>query len=75
LGSNFVQQLQWKVAVSCGERCNKRILEGLDGPLGRIQSVIMRFDELELALLFHQECFGVLCGLVVHDVNFWLVPL
>ncbi len=35
----------------------------------------MRFYELELALLLRQECFDVLCGLVVHDVNFRFVPL
>jgi hypothetical protein len=75
LGSNFVSQLQWKVAVGRHERCNERILEGLDGPLSRIQSLVMLFNELELALLFCQECFDVLCGLVVHDVNLWLVPL
>jgi hypothetical protein len=55
--------------------CNERILEGLYGPFGCIQLVIMRFNELELALLFRQECFDVLHGLVVHDVYFWLVPL
>jgi hypothetical protein len=75
LGSNFFPQLQWKVAVGCGTHCNERILEGLYGPLGCIQSVIMRFNKLELALLFRQECFDVLCGLIVHDVYLWLVPL
>ncbi len=64
-----------EVAVGCGKRCNERILEGLYGPFGGIQPVIMHFDELELALLLHQECFDVLCGLVVHDVYFGLVPL
>ena len=67
MGSIFVPQLQWKVVVGCGKRCNECILEGLYGPLGRIQLVIMWFDELELALLIRQECFDVLCGLVVHD--------
>jgi hypothetical protein len=44
--------LEGEVGIGFGKRRYKSILKCLDGAFGRIDPVIVRFDELELAFLF-----------------------
>jgi hypothetical protein len=74
LQHDFVLQLQWEFAISCGECGNEGILEGLYSSIRSIHSMVVWFNELQLALLFREVCFDALGRLVVHDVYFGFEP-
>jgi hypothetical protein len=44
--------LEGEIGIGGCKRCNKIVLKCLDGLFGCIDAVLMRFDKLELALLF-----------------------
>jgi hypothetical protein len=60
LQRDFVPQLQWEFAISCGKSSNEGILEGLNSSLSSIHSIVVWFNKLKLALLLSEECFDVL---------------
>ena len=75
LGSEMVPKLQWKMGVSSAETTDEVILECLDGSFGCVDTMIVRFDELDRSVVSsHVVCDGC-CGLVICDVERRLVTL
>jgi hypothetical protein len=63
-----------EVAIGCGKSDNESILESLYCPFRSIHSMFVRFNKLQLALLFDKGCFYVLGCLVIHDVYLGFEP-
>ena len=49
------------------------IFEGLDSAFNRVNAVVVRLNEHELAIVGGEEFFDLLCALIVHHVQFYLV--
>jgi hypothetical protein len=60
--------LKCEVGVGCAQYNNKMILEGLDGLIGGVDAVVVRFDKLKSDLLGCKVGLDYFCGLIVHDV-------
>lgn len=60
--------MEGELTVSRGEGADEMILEGLYRAFGCIDTVVMRFDEQEFALLRGKEFFNLLARLIVHDI-------
>jgi hypothetical protein len=69
LGGQLIPQLEWKVAVCCGEGHDESVLECLDHPFHDIDAVVVGFDELQFAIVLSQELFNIFSGFIVHDVE------
>ncbi len=54
---------------------NELIFECLDCLFSGVDAVIARFNELEVTLLWGKVRFDCFCCLIVHDVDFWGVPI
>jgi hypothetical protein len=68
LWGQLVPQLDGEVFV-CGCECsNKCIFVCLDCAFGCVYLVVMRLNKLQFTLLFCEEFFDVLGGLVAHDI-------
>jgi hypothetical protein len=66
--------LQRKIGVSCGERCDEGIFERLDGPFSGVDAMVVWLDQLQFAFVVGEKLFVLFCGLIVHHINFRLVP-
>ena len=69
LRCEFVPQLDGKVHVCCGQGRNECILKCLDGPFGHVHTMIVWFEELQVAIILRKESLDVFCGLIIHDVE------
>jgi hypothetical protein len=67
--------LQWEIGICRCERCNEGIFERLDGPFSGVDSMVVWLDKLEFAFFFGKKLLDKFCCLIVHDVDFRLVPL
>ena len=74
LGCKFIPQLDGELAVSCSERADESIFEGLDGSLCSVDLVVVWFNQLEYHLLRGKVSLDCLGCLVNHDVNFRFEP-
>ena len=68
-----VPQLEWKLWVCCAHAADEVIFEGLNGPLGCIDAVIVWFDELHIAVVGLHKCFDWGRCLIVGDIENGLV--
>lgn len=69
----MIPQLKWKICIGDAQTADEVILKCLYGSLGCIDTVIVRFDKLQVALLLSQKLAGGCAGLVVSDAELWLV--
>ena len=68
LGCQAIPQLQWEVTVHCRKGGKECSLKSLDYSLRCIDPVIVRFDDLQLAIIFGEKIFDMFCSLIVHDI-------
>ena len=66
----LVPQLEGPVAVGRAEATDEVVLERLDGPSGRIDAVVCRFDKLPFAVLLLEE--GFLLALSIDCLSRWM---
>ena len=55
--------------ICCCKGRDKCIFKCLYGPFGRVHTMIVLFDELQVAIICQKESFDVFCGLIIHDVE------
>ncbi len=72
-GAQFFPQLQRKIGISCGERCDEGIFERLDGPFSSVDAMVVRLNQLQFAFVVGEKLFDKFRGLIVHRINFRLV--
>jgi hypothetical protein len=60
--------------MSVVARAAIRIFKGLDGLFSCVDPMVVRFNQLQFALLFGEKLFGMFCCLVVHHIQFWFEP-
>ena len=51
------------------------VFEGLYGAFGGVDTMVVRFDKLDVAVLCCEELFDGCVGLVVCDVECWCVTI
>ena len=67
--------MEGEFTVRRGEGTDEMVLEGLYCAFGRVDPVIVGFDEQEIALLCGEEAFNLSACLIVHHVQFIVKPL
>ena len=67
--------MEGEFTVRFGESTDETVLEGLYCTFGRVDPVIVRFDEQEITLLCGEEEFNLPACLIVHHVQFIVKPL
>ncbi len=51
LGCKSIPQLERKIAVHCGQRCNERIFECLNCAFPCVDTVVVQLNELQFAIV------------------------
>ncbi len=69
LWCKLIPQLEEEINVGSGKGGNEHVLESLDGLFCTVDLMIVGFDKLQFALIFHWKLFDLFCGLIVHDVQ------
>ncbi len=75
LRGKSIPQLEWELAVCSPHSSNERRFEHFNRLLGGIHSMIVGFNELQVAIVFGKDFFDVLRCLFVHDVQFLVEAL
>jgi hypothetical protein len=68
LRGKSIPQLEGEITICCRKGCNERRLECLNCAFGGINSMIMGFNNLQLAVVLGEDFFDVLRCLIIHDV-------
>jgi hypothetical protein len=55
LRSKSVPQLEWKIAIGCGERADKVVIKGLYCPHCHINTMFMGFHQHQFALVLSKK--------------------
>ncbi len=63
-----IPQLEGEITIGCYQGSNERPLEGLNGLFGSFNTMVMGFDNLQLAVVLGKKFFDVPCCLIIHDV-------
>jgi hypothetical protein len=63
-----VPQLEGEITIGCCQGSNERRLEGLNCPFGGVNTMVMWFDNLQLAVILGEKFFDVPHHLIIHDV-------
>ncbi len=69
MGQEIVPELEQTVLVDCGKGRDKMLFEGRDRAFGRIYSVIVGGDEVDVHVVAPDVGFNCLGALVVHDIE------
>ncbi len=69
LWGQSIPYLDGKVAIHCSKGGNEGIPKNLDCMFCSIDTMVMRLNKLQFALVFVKELLDVLGGLVVHDIE------
>ncbi len=75
LRCKLVPKLDGKVHVGGAKGTDESIFKCLDSSISSIDAVIAGFNKLEATLLWGKVRFDCFCCLIVHDIDFWGVPL
>jgi hypothetical protein len=62
--------LEGEITIGCcqGSNDNEHPLEGLNGPFGGVNTMVMGFNNLQLAVILGKNFFDVPGRLIIHDV-------
>jgi hypothetical protein len=61
--------------IGCGQGQNECVLKSLNLLFGRIDSMIVWFNEMQLSFFCCKKCIKLFCCLIVHNVEIWFEPL
>ncbi len=75
LRCKLVPKLDGKVHVGGNKGADESIFKCLNSSFSSVDAVIAGFDKLEATLLWGKVPFDCFCCLIIHDVDFWGVPL
>jgi hypothetical protein len=69
LGQKTVPQVEWKIFVHAAQSSNKMFLECANCTLGRVATVVVRWHELKIDVLFMHFLFQDSGGFVVESTE------
>jgi hypothetical protein len=71
LQEQSVPKMKWKIFVSAAEDADEVGFEGLDGLLGHVTTVIVRWDKLVSHVVVANCLFEIGRAFAVQDVSSW----
>ncbi len=74
LWGKVIPQLGWEITVHISKCHNKCCFKHLDHTISGVDVVIMWLYDLELAFILGGKFLGMLCGLIIHNVQLRLKP-